>query len=391
MVGLTQARTRSGPIVPGGTPFPSPHRATRPRQHYLTAFIHHQPQCPPLYLSSSTKPTTSPTIMSTTVVTKPRRVPPPCWTQDEAQSLILAYRDRWFALRRANLKAADWDHVAKATAAASSSSSSPPKTALQCRHKMEKLRKRYRAEKQRASNYPGRFFSSWALFHLMDEMESDPDRKPIDEGEFGGKGRNLVNVDRSFSPNGDFDGIGGSVFDLGNELYQNSRFNYRFGENSGFYSEDNEYVNRGGFPSRTRSNGKSDVNLNNSFNQHRDYGIRSDRDYVPSGSLKRNAHCKEFDGYASLSGSKFGKKRSVVGMERDVDPVADLASSIMMLGEGFERMERMKMEMTWEIEKRRMETELKRTEAMNESLQQFVDALLERKKKKKAMVESSHA
>ncbi|KAL6181208.1 hypothetical protein ACLB2K_047863 [Fragaria x ananassa] len=332
--------------------------------------------------------------MSTTVVTKPRRVPPPCWTQDEAQSLILAYRDRWFALRRANLKAADWDHVAKATAA---TSSSPPKTALQCRHKMEKLRKRYRAEKQRASNYPGRFFSSWALFHLMDEMESDPDRKPVSEGEFGGgvsfKGRNLVNVDGSFSPNVDFDGIGWSEFDVGNDLYQNSRFNYRFGENSGFYSEDNENVNRGGFPLRTRSDGKSDVNLKNSFNQHRDYGIdiRSDRDCVLSGSLKRNAHCKEFDGYASLLGSKFGKKRSVVGMKRDVDPVADLASSIMMLGEGFERMERMKMEMTWEIEKRRMETELKRTEAMNELQQQFVDALLERKKKKKARVESSHA
>ncbi|XP_040374631.1 long chain base biosynthesis protein 1-like [Rosa chinensis] len=41
------------------------------------------------------------------------------------------------------------DHVAAAKASAVPSL--PPKTALQCRHKMKKLRKRYRAEKQRAS------------------------------------------------------------------------------------------------------------------------------------------------------------------------------------------------------------------------------------------------
>ncbi|PRQ25687.1 hypothetical protein RchiOBHm_Chr6g0286391 [Rosa chinensis] len=50
-----------------------------------------------------------------------------------------------------------------------------------------------------------------ALFHLMDQMESDPDRELDNGGEFGGgfslKARNLVkfdgNVDRDFSPNVD--------------------------------------------------------------------------------------------------------------------------------------------------------------------------------------------
>ncbi|KAJ7944672.1 trihelix transcription factor ASIL2 [Quillaja saponaria] len=36
---------------------------------------------------------------------------------------------------------------------------------------MEKLRKRYRSEKQRSRNFPDRFFSSWVLFHLMDSLE----------------------------------------------------------------------------------------------------------------------------------------------------------------------------------------------------------------------------
>lgn len=58
-----------------------------------------------------------------------------------------------------------------AAAVAESSATDPPKSSLQCRHKIEKLRKRYRAEKQRCLNYPGRFFSSWNLFPLLDSME----------------------------------------------------------------------------------------------------------------------------------------------------------------------------------------------------------------------------
>lgn len=72
-----------------------------------------------------------------------------------------------FALRRGNLRAADWDDVA----ASLPTFGGPAKTAIQCRHKIEKLRKRYRGEKQRCLTKPGKFSSSWDLFPVLDAME----------------------------------------------------------------------------------------------------------------------------------------------------------------------------------------------------------------------------
>ncbi|KAH7549693.1 hypothetical protein ACOSP7_025409 [Xanthoceras sorbifolium] len=100
-----------------------------------------------------------------TVTTK--RVPPPCWTPAETLALIKAYADRWLSLNRRYLRTSDWDAVSSAVSA---SNPGPPKSALQCRHKIEKLRIRYRAEKQRCLALPGRFVSSWDLFPLLDSM-----------------------------------------------------------------------------------------------------------------------------------------------------------------------------------------------------------------------------
>ncbi|CAG7897788.1 unnamed protein product, partial [Brassica rapa] len=72
-----------------------------------------------------------------------------------------------FALRRGNLRAADWDDVA----ASLPTFGGPAKTAIQCRHKIEKLRKRYRGEKQRCLTKPGKFSSSGDLFPVLDAME----------------------------------------------------------------------------------------------------------------------------------------------------------------------------------------------------------------------------
>nr|GMC80419.1 trihelix transcription factor ASIL2 [Ipomoea batatas] len=102
-----------------------------------------------------------------------RRLPPPCWSHEETIALIDAYRDKWYSLRRGNLRANHWQEVADDVAVRCPVDS--PKTAVQCRHKMEKLRKRYRAEIQRAAPYGGvrshRYCSSWVLFKLMDAME----------------------------------------------------------------------------------------------------------------------------------------------------------------------------------------------------------------------------
>ncbi|TKW05737.1 hypothetical protein SEVIR_7G196100v4 [Setaria viridis] len=69
-----------------------------------------------------------------------RRVPPPCWTTDETLAVARAYTARRLAVGREHLTSADWAAVAAAA---------PSKTARQCRHKVEKLRRRLRSSRRR--------------------------------------------------------------------------------------------------------------------------------------------------------------------------------------------------------------------------------------------------
>lgn len=75
--------------------------------------------------------------------------------------------------------------------------------------------------------------------------------------------------------------------------------------------------------------------------------------------------------------------------KRERDPVAEMVSAIKVLGDGFVRMEQMKMEMAREIETMRMDMEMKRTEMILESQQRIVEAFAkavsEKKKKTKRM------
>ncbi|KAJ6704030.1 TRIHELIX TRANSCRIPTION FACTOR ASIL2-LIKE [Salix viminalis] len=153
------------------------------------------------------------TTPSSDITTK--RVPPPCWTQEESIALIKAYRDKWYSVNRGHLRVADWEAVAAAV---------PSKSSLQCRHKIEKLRKRYRAEKQKCLKYPGRFFSSWDLFPLLDSIEigslGSKVEQEIDEGNDAGDGlcvktlgdRYLLIAQKNRKNNGDLDPD--EVFDL---------------------------------------------------------------------------------------------------------------------------------------------------------------------------------
>ncbi|PRQ57162.1 putative transcription factor Trihelix family [Rosa chinensis] len=129
------------------------------------------PQAVPLALPAPPPPQLTP---ASAPPPSSRRLPPPCWSHDETVALIDSYRDKWYSLRRGNLKATHWQDVADAVSRRCPAAS-PAKTAVQCRHKMEKLRKRYRTEIQRAKSMPlSRFTSSWVHFKRMDAMEKGP-------------------------------------------------------------------------------------------------------------------------------------------------------------------------------------------------------------------------
>ncbi|XP_076923062.1 uncharacterized protein LOC143585074 [Bidens hawaiensis] len=298
-----------------------------------------------------------------------RRLPPPCWSNDETVALIESYRDKWYSLCRGNLRANHWQEVADGVAARCPvSSGQTPKTSIQCRHKMEKLRKRYRSEIQRIGNpnpnYRGhRNPSAWVHFNLMDSMElglsvndrvvdrvnQEEDDDNDDENENGnGDGFCLY-------PNGIKQAIALPV----NRRYQGSgSIGFGAGSGNGVLIK---FSNPGAVTGRETNN------------------KRSFDDLPPpiSGRYRsRNGYMKvENDGINGGGGGGDG------------DVMNEMVAAIERLGDGFVKMERMKMDMARELESMRMKAEMKRTEMILETQQKMWETLsetvLERRKKKK--------
>ncbi|KAJ4728478.1 Trihelix transcription factor [Melia azedarach] len=104
-----------------------------------------------------------------------KKTQPNPWTHEETVNLIQAYQDRWYSLKRGNLKASQWEEVAVIVALRCSyddHSNPSAKSGSQCRHKIKKLRKRYRSEKERGATSVSA--AAWPYFDLMDCLERGP-------------------------------------------------------------------------------------------------------------------------------------------------------------------------------------------------------------------------
>lgn len=71
-------------------------------------------------------------------------------------------------------------------------------------------------------------------------------------------------------------------------------------------------------------------------------------------------------------GSRRGSEET--GKKREKEPMEEMVAAVKVLGDGFVKMEQMKMEMAREMETMRMEMEMKRTEMILESQQRIVEA-----------------
>ncbi|KAK6152446.1 hypothetical protein DH2020_015081 [Rehmannia glutinosa] len=365
----------------------------------------------------------------------PRRFPPPCWTQEETLVLIDAYRERWYALRRGYLRTADWDAVAEAVASRCPGAS-PAKTSAQCRHKMEKLRQRYRAEKQRALSFPhpaGRYFSSWFFFENMEAMENGTTpptsvQKP-DNSDDGSRLKTFLDqnvlklkLKAKNNPESSLDleydhGVQARRLNSGTKIpiQYSSYLDMEAAEkDEEDIPQDDDLINRGrrnqpmnAIPvpplkskskksgkmfnngafapnmlppgSRTKNFGKSDPSIDFDYNRRvsNDNSNRSEAHHQGiTANYWTSSKNPNSDSGASIHGSKRGR-----------NAVEEIVTSIKLLGEGFVKMEKEKMEMAREMEAMRMEMEMKRNQMLLESQKQIVDAFLkglfEIKKKKK--------
>ncbi|XP_075478058.1 uncharacterized protein LOC142519050 [Primulina tabacum] len=283
-----------------------------------------------------------------------RRLPPPCWSPEETLVLIDAYKEKWYSLNRGNLRANHWQEVADDVA--SHFHASPPKTSVQCRHKMEKLRKRYRAEIQRAAAHGGvrRFSSSWAHFQSMHAME---------------KGHNNPTPPSSDDEEDDF-GHKNSVKRI-NDMYNKNQKGVdqgpaNNGSSSGFRIKIPGMVSAGPALSKVYSR-FNDVDEPYHINPNPRFTNSVATGYGTSSMILG-------DGF--FRSSKLGKSAAQISNEKTdyAAGMGEIVEVIQALGEGILKTEKLKMDMTRQMEESRMQMELKRTEMILESQQRIVEA-----------------
>ncbi|OVA07939.1 MADF domain [Macleaya cordata] len=278
-------------------------------------------------------------------ISPPKKIPPLPWTHLETVNLIEVYQNKWYSLKRGQLKANQWEEVA-ISVAARCGFDEPSKTATQCRHKMEKLRKRYRSEKQRST------ISTWTYFDLMDQMERGP--FPISV-------RPIATIDpnrhhqhhhqrTSDSTDDDSDDVDDNVPDVINK----SR-------------SINHILRRPPIVSRIVDNSSSPRPQWN--------GIGSSGPRDSDSRLLRNPMYRKRRRSFEIEEEEEEEEKEEEEGGGGGELLMELASVIRKFGEGFVKIENMKMEMMKETEKHRMEMESKRTKMILDSQHRIVDAI----------------
>eukprot|EP00250_Pteridium_aquilinum_P009538 c18738_g1_i1 orf=180-1142(+) len=295
--------------------------------------------------------------------------PPGTWTPIETLHLIDAYQDKWYALKRGQLRTRHWDEVAESLAArCAGHPDATDKSSVQCRHKVEKLRRKYRAERQIfLRKGPGS--SPWPFFERMDLME----RGPVAAAEAAAAAKAAL---PSFG-----DAELHKKFGSAREL-QDHESAMSLDEDA----EDSDQPPPKVFSNRKRRHHHHNPHLETLFDDNdgsyspfnRKHGLYEMPAGVPFS--KRDDH----------KNPRFSDKMGSTGQRRPLEPApfVELVSVIRSLGEGFLRMEQMKLQMQRETERFRADMEMRRTEMVLDSQKQIADlftkALLSSKKNKKS-------
>ncbi|URE25077.1 hypothetical protein MUK42_16350 [Musa troglodytarum] len=99
-----------------------------------------------------------------------------CWSDGATSALIDAWGERFLELSRGNLKQKHWQEVADAVTSRDGYTKAP-KTDVQCKNRIDTLKKKFKNEKSKISSSAGGANSSWPFFHRLDLLLG-PTHKP---------------------------------------------------------------------------------------------------------------------------------------------------------------------------------------------------------------------
>eukprot|EP00249_Psilotum_nudum_P018515 c26844_g1_i2 orf=117-1259(+) len=97
-----------------------------------------------------------------------------CWSEGATNTLIDVWGDRYLELNRGNLKQKHWKEVADAVNARENGNK-PHKTDVQCKNRLDTLKKKYKLEKSKIVTGGGP--SKWPFYERLDELIG-PSKKP---------------------------------------------------------------------------------------------------------------------------------------------------------------------------------------------------------------------
>ncbi|XP_028126128.1 probable serine/threonine-protein kinase samkC [Camellia sinensis] len=313
---------------PSSTPAPpSPPTSPSPQPQDQDQDQNHEPSSSPSPTPTPSNPESPKPLQS---ISPPKKIQPLPWTHPETVNLIQAYQEKWYSLKRGQLKSNQWEEVA-ITVAARCGYDEPSKSAIQCRHKLEKLRKRFRAEKQKP--YP----HAWEYFDLMDSMERGP--LPISARPMA-----MVQFHKS-NPNDEEDDDN---------------------------DNDEEVVNETNCIDTSKRNKSKSINhLVNAPSI--DWKLRSGSDRVSV--IRRPCERFEEEEEEEEGEDEEDEEDVVVVGGGGRETVVELAAEIKAFAERLVKMESKKMEMMRETERYRMEMENKRIEMILDSQRKIVDTI----------------
>ncbi|KAF7150355.1 hypothetical protein RHSIM_Rhsim02G0143100 [Rhododendron simsii] len=93
-----------------------------------------------------------------------------CWSEEATSTLVDAWGRRYLDLNRGNLRQKDWQEVADAVNARHGHTKKTRRTDVQCKNRIDTLKKKYKVEKARVSDSDGAVPSPWPFFDRLDVL-----------------------------------------------------------------------------------------------------------------------------------------------------------------------------------------------------------------------------
>ncbi|XP_022872518.1 trihelix transcription factor ASIL2-like [Olea europaea var. sylvestris] len=96
-----------------------------------------------------------------------------CWSEEATRTLIEAWGSHFLELNRGNLRQKHWQEVADAVNALHAHTKKLHRTDVQCKNRVDTVKKKYKIEKTKVVQSNGRYASTWPHFDSLDSLIGD--------------------------------------------------------------------------------------------------------------------------------------------------------------------------------------------------------------------------